>query len=58
MILNTNVALRRKRYKYQVCFPSTHCVIRTERTLKAAREWGQTNFAGTGVTYFIQKVAA
>ena len=58
MIIQGNAVTRRRRYKYQVCFPSTMCVIHTERTLKAAREWGAQNFAGTGVTYFINKVVS
>ena len=58
MIITINTATYRKRYKYQVCFPSTRQPIYTSRTLKAARAWAQSNFAGTGVTYFISKVAA
>jgi hypothetical protein len=58
MITTNNTATYRKRYNYQVCFPSTKVVIHTDRTLKGARAWASNNFAGSGVTYFISKVAA
>lgn len=58
MITNTNVATRRKKFKYEVCFPNTKTVLHTNRTLKGAKEWAAMYFANTGMTYFISRQQA